>query len=252
MRIGVAVLLAGAVAACGGGPRGPSNEVITRVLTGAPGEAQPSRIVATEIAFARAAREDGQWTAFKEFAAPGGLIHGRNGPVDALAFASALDDPDEAVQWGTRAVWMSCDGAMAVSQGRFRDPQGIVGTYVTIWERGADGQYRYTYDVGTRDDPQPPPREAPREGEIVVTALDSVRADIADCARRGETIPGPPPLTIGEGYNEVAKLSRDGTLRWRWIHYDDGRRRVAADYLSMGSWKTALDEFMPATPSSGE
>ncbi|MEL6878187.1 MAG: hypothetical protein AAGL68_08840 [Pseudomonadota bacterium] len=244
--------MTGAVAACGGGPRGPSNDVIQRVLTGAPGEAQPSRIVATEIAFARAAREEGQWTAFEEFAAPGGLIHGRNGPVDAIAFASALKDPAEAVQWGTRAIWMSCDGGMAVSQGRFRDPQGIIGTYITVWERGADGQYRYTYDVGSHDDPQPPPREAPREGEIVVTAMDSVRADIADCARRGETVPAPPPVIIGEGYSEGVKLSRDGTLRWRWLHYDDGRRRVVADYLSNGSWQVALDEFMPVTPGSRE
>ena len=47
-------------ASCGKpGPRGPSNAVIERSLTGAPGEAQPSTIVSTEIAFARAAREKG-------------------------------------------------------------------------------------------------------------------------------------------------------------------------------------------------
>ena len=45
-------------------PSGPSDVVIERALQGAPGAAQPSSIVTTELAFARAAREKGQWTAF--------------------------------------------------------------------------------------------------------------------------------------------------------------------------------------------
>ncbi|MDZ4274509.1 MAG: hypothetical protein U0995_00590, partial [Erythrobacter sp.] len=71
-----------ALAACAGGQqrRGPSPAVINRALATAPGGAQPSTIVATEIAFSRAARERGQWTAFRMFAAPGALLHGENGP----------------------------------------------------------------------------------------------------------------------------------------------------------------------------
>ena len=109
-----------------------SRERIERVLAGAPGQAQPSEIVAAEIAFARAARENGQWTAFREFLAPGALLHVRSGPIEADPWLAVQTDPPEAVQWGARSVWMSCDGALAVSQGRFREPDGTVGTFVTV------------------------------------------------------------------------------------------------------------------------
>ena len=61
MRIAAAVMLALVVTSCTSNkPRGPRPEVIDRILTGAPGEAQPSRIVAREVEYARAARETGQ------------------------------------------------------------------------------------------------------------------------------------------------------------------------------------------------
>ena len=102
------VALAGSLTACGGTRmQGPSNAVIERVLTGAPGAAQPSTIVATELAFARAARENGQWTAFEEFAAPGAMLHTRTGLRSYAELRPALTDPEEAVQWAPRSVVMS-------------------------------------------------------------------------------------------------------------------------------------------------
>ncbi len=243
MRLTAIAAMTVALAACAAPQRGPSNEVINRVLVGVPGEAQPSRIVAAEIAFSRTGQEQGVRTALQQFATFGGQIHLGEGVVDVASAGGFNNDPSEAPEWGTRSVWMSCDGATAVSQGRFRDKDGIVGNYTAVWERQSDTDYRYSYFVFGPDNPQPPPREAPQEGDIVVTALDSIRADVADCARRGETVPTPPPVAIGDGYTEGGKLSRDGTLRWRWVQYDDTRRRFVLDYLSKGSWQTAYDEF---------
>ncbi len=229
-------------------PKGPPAAVINRVLAGAPGAAQPSTIVAVEIAFARAAREQGQWTAFKQFAAPGALLHGANGPFPIEPWLATQTDPPQAVQWEPRAVVISCDGALAVSQGRYRDPEGKVGNFVTVWERQSSGEYRYVFDAGGDDVPQPPPRK-PVEGEggIVVTAMDSVLGMVASCPRGGSEIPPPPAIPVGEDGKTDARLSRDGTLRWRWEHRADGTRYAKAEYFYEGRWLTAFEQSLVPT-----
>jgi hypothetical protein len=250
-----ALLIAGAALvlnACAGGgePPKPSQRVvaqINRVLTNAPGAAQPSTIVAAELAFSRAARERGQWTAFRMFAAPGALLHGRNGPFPIEPWLATQADPPEAIQWEARAVAMSCDGALAVSQGRYRDPDGKVGNFVTVWERQLDGAYRYVFDVGGDDVPQPPPRKPVEDGDIVVTAIDSVQAYIGSCPRGGSAPPPPPAIAVGDEGKADARLSRDGTLRWRWEHRADGTRYAAADYFYEGRWLTAFEQSLAPT-----
>ncbi|MEM6267452.1 MAG: hypothetical protein AAF707_07990 [Pseudomonadota bacterium] len=249
MKIGAASLvlatLAVTLAACSTGQRrGPPTQVINRALASAPGAAQPSAVVKTEIAYAREARERGQFTVGQEFAAPGALFHGRNGPVPFAALSDVLPDPAKATEWRPRTVVLSCDGALAVSQGRFRDAEGLVGNYVTTWVRQSDGRYKWSYDVAGRDDPQPPPRPEFEDGDIVVTAIDAVQGLIASCPRAGENVPPPPAIPIGEDGKTDAQLSRDGTLRWRWEHRDDGIKYVAAEYFYEGEWVTAVEESL--------
>lgn len=240
---------AAALASCGTpGQRGPSDRVIARALTGAPGEAQPSTIVSTEIAFARAAREEGQWTAFREFAAPGALIHGVNGVIEAAPWLAALEDPEEAVQWGPRTVVMSCDGSIAISQGRFRTPEDMVGKFVTVWERQPDRTYRYVYDVAAPDVPQPPPRKQIEDGDIVVTAIDTVEGMVATCPRAGEPTPPPPARSAVAQRPGDVRQSRDGTLRWRFQHRGEGERYVVAEYYFAGEWVTAIEETLAPAP----
>ncbi|PKP93474.1 MAG: hypothetical protein CVT75_06030 [Alphaproteobacteria bacterium HGW-Alphaproteobacteria-14] len=233
-----------ALAACAGGQqrRGPSPAVINRALATAPGAAQPSTIVATEIAFARAARENGQWTAFRMFAAPGALLHGENGPFAIEPWLATQSDPPAAVQWEPRAVAISCDGAVAVSHGRITTPEGKVGNFLTVWERQGSGEYRYVFDVGGLDVPQPPPRKPVEDGDIVVTSIDAVQGLVASCPRRDAAIPPPPAIPVGYEGKADARLSRDGTLRWRWEHRDDGTRFAAADYFYQGRWLTAFEQ----------
>jgi hypothetical protein len=224
--------------------------VINRVLAGAPGAAQPSTIVAVEIAFARAAREQGQWTAFRQFAAPGALLHGSNGPFPIEPWLATQTDPPQAVQWEPRAVVISCDGALAVTQGRSRTPDGKVGNFLTVWERQPSGEYRYVFDAGGLDVPQPPPRPKVEDGNIVVTAIDAVLGMVASCPRGSAAIPPPPAIPVGEDGKTDARLSRDGTLRWRWEHRADGTRYAAAEYFYEGRWLTAFEQSV--APESDE
>lgn len=252
MRLAAIAILAGALSACAAPQRGPSNDVIARVLTGAPGEAQPSVIVAKEIAFSRAGKERGLAVSMPAFAAPGGQIHLGNTVVEVDSYDAFYRDPADAPSKGTRSVWMSCDGGTAVTQGRFRDKDGIVGDYVMVWERQPDLDYSFSFLMAAADDPQPPPPEAPGENEIVVTALDSVRADVADCARRGETLPSPPVALTTPGLTEGGGVSKDQTLSWRWIQQGAGPRRFFVDYISDGEWKTAYEESFSSTLETSE
>lgn len=243
----IAIPLALAACAGGGGPPKPNKRMVAmidRALAGAPGAAQPSAIVAAELAFSRAAQEQGQWTAFRQFAAPGALLHGADGPFEILPWLAAQTDPPQAVQWKPRTVVMSCDGALAVSQGRYTDPKGKVGNFVTVWERQAGGEYRYVFDAGGDDVPQPPPRKRVEEGDIVVTEIDAIQGLVASCPRAGVPVPPPPAIPLGEDGKTDARLSKDGTLRWRWEHRPDGTRYAAAEYWYQGRWVTGIEQSL--------
>lgn len=237
-----------ALTACTGARPSIPRAAIDRALSSAPYAAQPSLVVAREIAFARAARENGQWTAFRAFAADDAVIHGRNGPVSAKPLLATLSDPEKPVQWSPRTVMMSCDGKMAVSAGRFRDPEGLVGNFVTVWERdGFEGDYEWSYDVAGLDDPQPAPVEQ-EEGAIVVTAYDAVQGLVADCPPAGTTIDAPTPLVWEGALASGESRSPDGTLVWQWGQFDNGLKRVQARFWKDGAWQKIVDRRLESPP----
>jgi len=236
-------LLAGCTAGTGGGPGGDrlSRAERNRPLPGSP-RADPGRVAATDIAFARAARDEGQWTAFREYAAPAAQLHGDSGAFEAAAWLAARADPAEPVRWAPTAVWSSCDGSLAVSFGRSRDPEGIVGSYVTVWERQARGEYRWIYNTGTPDDPQPPPPPpelTPDPDTIIVAAMDAIDARTADCPAALAAAPAPTADA------EAMRWAVDGTLGWRSTHLGAGQWQVELQWLRGGSWQQALDFTAP-------
>lgn len=244
-----AVALAVLLSACASGPPRTPRAVIDRALATAPGAAQPSKVVAAEIAFARAARERGQWTAFRETVAPGGVIHGRTGPFAADPWLAQQANPVQSVAWAPRAVWMSCDGKLAVTRGRLREPDGKVGTFATVWQQQSNGDYRWVYDIGAPDIPQPPAGREPEGDEIVVVADELISGHVADCPARGTAVPAPPVLHAATARYDGG-LSPDGTLAWRWEHRPDGTRRIVVQLWQDGAWQDAMSQDWPASAAS--
>lgn len=244
----LAVFSALVLGACAGQqPRGgPPAKLIDAVLRTAPGGAQPSTIVAREVAFGRLASETTPAAAFLQYAAPEAQAHTAQGLVPVQQWTGQAGFPTRAAKWSTRAVSISCDGALAASTGRYTDAAGIVGNYVMIWQRQGDGLYRWTYHAAGPDVPQPPPRAPQRDGDIVVSALDAVQGLVASCPRGGNAIPPPPALSLASEAPSNAALSRDGTLRWHWQQQDGGATFVAADYFYEGRWLSAFEHSLAA------
>lgn len=252
MRIVTALLALLILGACASKPSGPRPQVIDRILSNAPGEAQPSKVVAAEIAFARAAREQGQYTAAALYAAPGAIYHTDSGLVSASTFLQTVGaDPQNSVAWTPKIVVISCDAALAVSQGRYLAPDGEVGNYVTVWRRQPDREYRWIYSVSGPDVPQPIKLhiEEPEEGSIVVTAMDAVLGLISDCS--GPSLEASTASVMSEGWDieQGNEFSPDRSLRWSWAHSVSGRKDITADYLSQGEWQTAIKETFTSQTS---
>lgn len=246
MRTVIAVACCVALAACAskGTPRSVY-EYIDKVLESVPAQANPSKVVATEIAFARAARERGQWTAFAEYAAPGAVLHGQRGVIEAAPWLAQQKNPPVPVQWTPTAVWSSCDGKMAVSHGKFADPDGKWGLYVTAWELRPDNEYRYVYDSGAPDaeltaaETRKRPT-APVEGNvIVVEAFDAIRARVADCMPEAQ-VPARRMPILADGVQSKSFLSADKTFAWRWEHHPDNSRRLVVEMVENGAWTEPL------------
>ena len=228
------------VSGCASGPPRTPIKMIERALAtaGTTGLAQPGQIVAAESGFARTAREQGQWSAFAEYAAPGAVLHQASGPVPAADWLRGRGNPAEAMRWAVRDVWMSSDGTVAVSQGRFRDGAGLVGNYVTAWRRDDDNSYRWTYHASEPDRPQPPPpvEQARGEDEIVVLGLELIKGHVADCTGKpADRGPQTNPVPV------VKATAPDGTLHWLAQQRSDGGRRFIVLSNAAGEWDEVLD-----------
>ena len=224
-RIG-AFLLAGAAVAMLAAPAGAEK----RRRPAGPGTANPSELIATEIAFARAAREDGQWTAFRKFADDEAVMFVPQ-PVMAKDWLKGQQDPAQPVQWEPYQVWMSCDGTLGVTKGAWHRPDGSVGYFTTIWKQQKKGEYRWVLDQG---DALSEPLVKP----------DWLSASVADCPQRGS---GPPPHSGNEdrekrreagmtGYGQAD----DGTLRWSYKVSPDKSRVLSVYLRKSGSMNEVL------------
>lgn len=182
-----------ALAACAGGS-GPGQR-LKQV-------ANPSEVVATELAFARAAQEDGQWTAFRKYAADGALIFGRNGAFEAKPWLGKQQDPEQSVNWEPTAIWSSCDGTLAVSRVSFVDPNtNTTGVGHTVWQRGRNGEYRWVFDFGW------PTGDA-------LAQSDMISAQVAECG----------PVNATPDASDTQRRSADGTLAWNFSYTGEGTR----------------------------
>lgn len=214
LRAVSSIALAALLAACASGqPRTP-RQMIDRALAGS-NIAVPGEVVAAELAFARMAREEGQWTAFRKFATEDAVMFVPE-PVNARDWLAKQKDPAESVRWQPHQVWMSCDGSLAVTKGAWQRPDGSFGYFTTVWERQPNGEYKWVLDQG---DVLTEPLAAP----------DIIESTVADCGEPesgdGLTCRMTDMIRRGEGH------SIDYTLSYEWAAYADGSRDLAVSMM---------------------
>lgn len=189
-------VLAAALGGCAAGNQDQRPGALARV-------ADPGAVVATEIAFARAVQQDGQWTAFRRFATEDAWMFVPE-PVQAQAWLKDRADPEQPVRWQAHKVWTSCDGSLAITSGAAQWPGGANGIFLTVWERQQDGTYRWEADLGgmvATPDPVP----------------ESVTTQVASCSAMPANLPGALPAAQVEGH------SRDRTLHYVIQPHEGGR-----------------------------
>lgn len=222
---------------------------------GRPGYANPSAVIAAELAFAEDARVRGQWTAFAAAAANDAVM-----TVPQLVWAQlwlkGRANPAAAVTWQPYEVWSSCDGSLVASHGVWRGSKGQAGWFTTLWRREGDGSYKWVFDHGA-------------DGPAVTAEPDMIAAHVADCPARQRRPEGmdddqrrprkPPkpakPIKIAQlppldpAHHEGA--SADGTLRWAVTVGADGARTLTVRWTKDGAETPLLAEPVAAPRAAG-
>ena len=190
--------------------------------------ANPSAVIAAEMAFARAAQEKGQWTAFRQYATRDAVMF-VPGPVNAQDWLRRQADPAEAVKWQPYQVWSSCDGSFVVGTGGATYPGGAQSNFLTVWQKQSDGEYRWVLDQGL------PHSERP-------FAADTIGAAVADCpaSRPGGRI------EARRGENWRSGVSNDRTLEWDTQLDADCSRLVTVRMMQDGQLEEVFRVEAPA------
>ena len=221
-------LIAGFSAASAQGQRGPQefrqrrdgrDEDFRRADTAA--------VVAAELAFAHAAQEKGQWTAFAAYAAENAVMFVPQ-PVNAQAWLKGRANPPQAVRWQPHQVWSSCDGSLSVTRGAWQRPDGSAGYFTTVWRRQDDGKFRWILDQG---DALAEPLAAPE-------LIDARAAECPNPIQQDVVIVDPPQCTA-QGCSGGGR-SGDDTLEFRYDTRPGGGRTTRVSMLTGGRMEEVL------------
>lgn len=214
--------------------------------------ANPSAVIAAELAFAQDAQVRGQWTAFAAAAAPDAVMF-TPGMVWAQQWLKGRPNPAAAVKWQPQEVWSSCDGSVMVSHGAWQKAgpgKPEIGYFTTIWQRQPDGRYKWILDHGdTLEAPVPVP--------------EMLAAHVADCPDRPTRPEGPPPKGKSAKAKPVklanlppldpyhrAGAATDGSLKWEVTVDRDGGRKLAVSWMNDGEERDVLNDevgaYLPA------
>ena len=193
------------------------------------GYANPSAVIAAEIAFNKLAQEKGQWTAFRATATKDAVMFEPQ-MVLAEQFLKGKADPAKSVTWQPHQVWTSCDGSLAVTRGAWQGEGGVSGWFTTVWQLQKDGKYKWIADQG---EPLPMPLDPP----------DMIVAKVADCPPGYRGKMAKPPKTAAAPFNPAQRggKSLDGTLGWDVTVAPDQSRRFVVTMASGGQAVTVQD-----------
>lgn len=205
MRLFAISFAALALASCASGPSDSRNFE--------PKLANPSAVIAAEIAFNRLAQEKGQWTAFRQTVAKDAVMFVPQ-PVNAGEWLKGKADPAVSVKWQPHKAFMSCDGKTGVTTGASQWPDGRNGYFTTVWqwyEKGSrgDGEWKWLLD----------------HGEIIATPRanpEMIETRVASCKGRAPAALNAPAV----GAQMKMGFSRDQSLSWTWVVQPSGARTL--------------------------
>ncbi len=169
--------------------------------------------ITVERAFAHDAQKRGQWTAFRNYAAPKAVMFVPQ-PVNAQEWLRGREDPQISVYWWPGRSYVSCDGSVAINTGPWVRRYGkAVGYFTTVWIRQPDGGWKWAYDGGDE--------------------LAFARDEGGDIKPVNASCDAPPPAhpAVAKWGGETQSAeggSRDGTLRYSWQVKTDGAREFHA------------------------
>ena len=200
--------------------------------------ANPSDIVKAELALSRLARETGQWTAFRETAAPDALMFTPE-LVSAPVWLRNKANPAQTIVWQPHKIFMSCDGSMGVATGAWQGAEGDTGYFTTIWtkqdaqsrrERGQTVEWKWIFDHQvTLENPLP--------------EIDFVTTSVAKCSKD----PLPAVAAAPGGETSKSGYSADGTMFWSAESSADQSRSLLVRMWNGAEWEDIVfDNVAPA------
>ena len=187
--------------------------------------ANPSAIVASELAFAQLAKDKGQWTAFIATSTDQATMFDPD-PINAHQYLKGKPNPPVALTWQPYLVWSSCDGSYGVTTGAWQSPKAV-GYFTTVWQRQKDGAYKWVMDGG---DVLAKPFAVP----------EFVQAKVANCEHRA-AVPAREPDAATIGGESI-----DRTLRWSARVDAQGGRVFRAATWNGTSFDDVLDQTVAA------
>lgn len=203
------------------------------------GYANPTAVIAAEIAFNRMAQEKGQWTAYRDYAAVDAWIFTPH-RVLAQSWLKKRTDPSSSLIRRPHHIVMSCDGQMAASLGQTVAPDNANGRYITVWHRDTKGRYKW---VLTGPDAHDAARTDAHEAAIQTTDPEFITTAVAEC-NAGPADPDDPPFV-----HQLGKCSTDGTLCWAVATHPATGDRLRVYYRSGTGFKTIYEGDYPPGPA---
>ena len=184
--------------------------------------AAPVSAIDAERAFAADAQKNGQWTAFRKYAADDALMFVPE-KVNAQSWLAGRTDPPASVFWWPGRSYVSCDGSVAVNTGPWVRGYGkAVGYFTTVWVRQADGAWKWIYDGGDAE------KFARGEG-------GDISPFIASCKGK------PSGVTQATGQH-----SKDQTLAWLVHIGPRGQRRVRVYQWNGARYQMVIEDRVAA------
>lgn len=226
MKAFPALLLAAVLSGCAAAPS-------PGIFNFQPKIANPSAIIAAEIAFNQLAQQKGQWTAFRATAAKDAVMFVPQ-PTVALEWLKGKADPAQPVKWQPHKAFMSCDGKTGVTTGAWQKPDGSVGYFTTVWQfveknaRG-EGEWKWVLDHGDT-------LTAPR------ALKEMIETKVASCKGRAPAASAVPP----DGVAGKTGYARDQSLSYHYVVRPNGARTVEVKLWNGETVETVItDQVAP-------